>query len=339
MVGVVELLAVLRGGLRKLALLGELRCVHLAAGGELGLIRAGVDAATAAVIADAVEGLLPVAAVAVDDGAIVVVAAATYVGDGAVVVEVIAVPVAAEEADADVAEAVVDAAVVADVGSPVAGEEAVPVIDVAPVGRGPESAIVGRRAPCAGNPVVATGAPCPVAGGPDVVGVGSGWLVVLGEGRWWLIGLVDGLLVGGVLVFVLTVIALAIVLLVGVALLVVVALLVGVALIAVALLGSVVVVLYDGRGLLLGGVGFALLLRGVGGVGAEDLGGLGGRGVADGCEVAVGCGGVVAVNDWRWRGLTGAALAAGGAEDKERGKAERCGAGITAESRKMGDGH
>ena len=250
-VGGVELLLVLRGGLGDLALLGERSGVGLVEGCELGGTRADVDAAVAAVVAHAILDAAGVADVVVDDGVVVGVAAAADVGDGSVVVEVIAVPVAAEVADADVAVAVVDPTVVADVGAPVAVVEAVAAVVVAPVGRRPESAVVGGRAPGSGNPVVAAVSPAPVAGGPDVVGIGGGWLVVVGEGRRGLVGVVDGIFPGVFVGLVLVVIALD-----------------------------------DGSGRLLL-VALALLLRGVGGAGAEDLG------VGGGSEV--GLGGVGAV--------------------------------------------
>jgi hypothetical protein len=148
-----------------------------------------VYAAVAAVVADAVGGLRGVMDVVVDNGALVVIAdAGAYVGDGAVVIEVVSLPVASEEAEADVAEAVIDATVEADVRTPVSAVEAVVSAAPAPVGRCPESAIVGWRNPLAGNPVVAVVAPRPVAGSPEIVGVGSGRLVVFRKRRRGLVG-------------------------------------------------------------------------------------------------------------------------------------------------------
>ncbi len=216
---------------------------------------------------------------------------AAHVGDGSVVVEVVAVPVATEEADADVAEAIVDATVVADVGAPVAGIEAVATAVVAPVGRGPKGTIVGGRAPGAGNPVVAAITPGPVAGGPHVVGIGRGRLIVVGQGRRRLIGIVLGCVV--LIVVVLIVVALIVVVL-------------------------IVVALDNGGGLLLALIVFALLLRGVGGVGVENLGGLSGCGG----EIAVGGIASGAVVDGCGGGcLAGAALATHGAEGEKRGEA------------------
>jgi len=113
--------------------------------------------------------------------------------DGAIVVEVSAAPVAALIADAAIAIAVINAAIVADVRSPVATVKAVAVMVVAPVAGGPERALVGSLDPSAGNPVVAGGSIGPVAGGPEVVVAGSRGLVVVGQGRRRLIGVVHGL--------------------------------------------------------------------------------------------------------------------------------------------------
>jgi hypothetical protein len=60
-----------------------------------------------------------------------------HVIDGAVVVETISVPVAALIADSDIAEAVVDSAVVTDVPPPKTIVVAVSSADVSPIARGP----------------------------------------------------------------------------------------------------------------------------------------------------------------------------------------------------------
>src|SRR6185312_13376475 len=83
---------------------------------------------------------------------------------------------------------IVDAAVVADMAAPIAVVPAVAAAEEAPVAGCPESAVVGRGNPDAGDPVVAVGAVVPVAGGPYVVGVGGGGLFGGGGGgggvRW-----------------------------------------------------------------------------------------------------------------------------------------------------------
>jgi len=146
--------------------------------------RLNANAAVTSVVADAVGRLRAVVDVVYDDVALIVVAnAGADVGDGAVVVEIIALPVASEEAEADVAEAVVYAAIEADVRTPISAVEAIVHAAPAPVRRSPEGAIIWRRNPFAGNPVIAVIAPAPVAGGPEIVGVGSGRLIVFRQRR------------------------------------------------------------------------------------------------------------------------------------------------------------
>jgi hypothetical protein len=66
-----------------------------------------------------------------------------------------AAPVAALVADTDVAKAVIDAAIIADVRTPIATIKAVAIM--------PEA---------------------PVAGGPEVAVAGSRWLIIFGQWRW-----------------------------------------------------------------------------------------------------------------------------------------------------------
>jgi hypothetical protein len=142
-----------------------------------------VDATATAVVAHAIIGASSVGGVVVNDGAVVNVCDATDVCDGAVVVEVMTAPVSTEVTNADVAEAVVDASVEANVRTPIAAVKCVTIVVVTPIGRRPESTVVRRGAPYAGNPVVTFRARCPVARRPEVVWIGSGWLIVLWE-RW-----------------------------------------------------------------------------------------------------------------------------------------------------------
>jgi len=123
---------------------------------------------------------------------------------GAVVVETIAVPIAALVAVSGVAEAVIDAAVVADVASPESKMPAVAValVIVSPVARSPERTGIRRHHPSAGNPVIAVGGVVPVAGGPDVAVAGAGRLVVLGQRRRSIGGVVGRLIVVVVVVIV-----------------------------------------------------------------------------------------------------------------------------------------
>jgi hypothetical protein len=96
---------------------------------------------------------------------------------------VAAAPVAALVAVADVAKAVIDTAIVADILAPVARIKPVMVMPVAPVSGRPESALVRSLNPSAGHPVIAVCTPGPVAGRPEITVAGSRRLVVVGHGR------------------------------------------------------------------------------------------------------------------------------------------------------------
>jgi len=186
LVDIEELLAIVGG----FALVLDLRChsgrAWTAECGDLGCLRPYCDTAAASVVGDA--------AVVVDDDRAVVDVGDVDVDsvDGAVVEEVVPVPIAAVIAETGITEAVVDASVEADVEAPVAGVEAPAAAVPAPVAGSPECSVVGRGAPCAGNPVVAGGSPAPVAGGPEVVGSGGYGLIVFGERRRGLVGVLNG---------------------------------------------------------------------------------------------------------------------------------------------------
>jgi hypothetical protein len=94
-----------------------------------------------------------------------------------------AAPVAALVANADVPEAVIDTAIVADVLTPVAGVKAIAVVVIAPVAGGPKSALVRSLHPRAWHPVIAVLTPGPISGRPEITVVGWRWLVVVGQ-RW-----------------------------------------------------------------------------------------------------------------------------------------------------------
>jgi hypothetical protein len=179
-------LTILRSFVLVLDLGGHGRDSWTAHGSDLGRLRSDGDPASAAVVGDA--------SVVIDDYSAVV-----DVGDvgadavnGAVVIEVVAIPVATVIANAGVAEAVVNATVEADVEAPESTVEAPAVVIPAPVTGGPEGAVVRRSAPGTGDPVVAGGAPIPVAGGPDVVWRGGFGLLVNGQWRRRLVGVFDG---------------------------------------------------------------------------------------------------------------------------------------------------
>ena len=106
-----------------------------------------------------------------------------HIVDRAVVVEVAATPVPPLVAEADVTKTVVDAAIVADVLTPVATVEPVVVMPVAPVARCPQCALIGSLNPHAGHPVIISLSPGPVARRPEIVVAGSLRLVVVGQRR------------------------------------------------------------------------------------------------------------------------------------------------------------
>ena len=72
----------------------------------------------------------------------------------AVVVDVSILPVAARIPRADIAEAIVDAAVIADVPAPVAGIPTIDVIDEAPIAGSPQCPHKRWQAPSPGHPVI-----------------------------------------------------------------------------------------------------------------------------------------------------------------------------------------
>jgi len=101
---------------------------------------------------------------------------------------VAAAPVAALVAVADVAKTVVDAAIEADILTPVAAVEAVVIMPEAPVTGRPQSALVGSLDPRAGYPVVVSLIPGPVAGRPEIAVAGSLRLIVVRQWRRRLVG-------------------------------------------------------------------------------------------------------------------------------------------------------
>jgi hypothetical protein len=88
---------------------------------------------------------------------------------GPVVVEMAVAPVAAVIALAGIAEAIVDAAVIADGRGPVARIEDVIIVRIvpAPVTGGPQQIGSRRHRPVAGHPIILLAVPRPVAGDPD----------------------------------------------------------------------------------------------------------------------------------------------------------------------------
>ena len=90
-----------------------------------------------------------------------------HVDHGCVVCKAVAAPFTAGKADAHVAKAVVHAAVVANMRSPVAFEEPVMTAFKAPVGRRPKESRLRSRNPRAGNPVIAIIAVSPIPRRPE----------------------------------------------------------------------------------------------------------------------------------------------------------------------------
>jgi len=187
-IGIGELPAIGAGRLLVLHLRSHGRGMLFMESSELGGAGAGLDSTRSAVEADANVDIAHRTAVDVALHAVI------DVVDRAVVVEVTAAPVAAFVAEADVAKAVVDAAVVADMPAPVAAIKAVAVIAITPVAGGPKRALIGGLNPRAGNPVIAHGRPGPIAGCPDIVVAGILGLIVVGQWGRRLRGVVDRLL-------------------------------------------------------------------------------------------------------------------------------------------------
>jgi hypothetical protein len=114
--------------------------------------------------------------------------AAADVAVGAVIPEASAAPVSAVEADAKISEAIVEAAVVADEGAPVAGIPSIAAETKAPIAGRPKRANVGWLNPGSLYPLVAITGPGPIAGGPDVAVAWGIGLLVVGDWRRRLIG-------------------------------------------------------------------------------------------------------------------------------------------------------
>jgi hypothetical protein len=102
---------------------------------------------------------------------------------GTVVPVMSTTPVAAVEASSEVAEAVVNAAIVADGWAPITGVPEVAAGSIAPVAGCPEGILVRWENPGAIDPLVALVGPGPVAGCPDIAVAGSNGLRIDGDGR------------------------------------------------------------------------------------------------------------------------------------------------------------
>jgi hypothetical protein len=121
-----------------------------------------------------------------------------HIRDRAVVIHGAVIPISAVVAAARISKAVIDAAVVTNMRTPVAGMPQIGAIIVTPPRRRPERVYPRRQHPRTGNPVVAGVCIIPVAGRPNVIVAGSGRLAVVGKRRRRFRGL-DRLLIGGIL--------------------------------------------------------------------------------------------------------------------------------------------
>jgi hypothetical protein len=123
---------------------------------------APVDSAAATVVADAIHGyMLNCAVVDVDVGD-------SDVVDAPVVIEIAAVPIPTAVPYAEVSEAVINATVEPDVGSPIARVPDVCVSTPTPIAGRPEQTGFRGLHPCARYPIVALIAVCPVSRRPNV---------------------------------------------------------------------------------------------------------------------------------------------------------------------------
>jgi len=103
---------------------------------------------------------------------------------GRVVGEFMAAPHAAGKSDAAVAEAIVHAAVVANMASPVAVMKDKHAAGPAPVAGRPERSLIGGRNPRAGHPIVPILAVSPIARRPHPARFRARGLLVNREHRW-----------------------------------------------------------------------------------------------------------------------------------------------------------
>src|ERR1700728_235875 len=135
-------------------------------GFDLPGIGAGLDATVTAIEADMIDGDVIHHRPVVDGGDV---NAAAEMVVGGVIAELAVIPVTAVVTMAEVAEAVVHAAVEADGRTPVAAVPQVGTAVPAPVARGPEVTRFRRLYPGSGHPVVAAAVlgPGPVARRPD----------------------------------------------------------------------------------------------------------------------------------------------------------------------------
>src|SRR5579864_5483918 len=172
--------AIATGSFKMAVLLPGHRDVPLVFRGHFLTVGPGIDSASTAVEAGAVDGRV------VDDCSVVGVVDDGHVdiGDGAVVVVVSAAPGAAEEADSGVAESVVNTTVETHPWSPVAPVPNIEAFVPSPVAGGPKQARFRRQYPCAGNPEIAIVSVGPIARDPHIARARTDRLRVDRQRRW-----------------------------------------------------------------------------------------------------------------------------------------------------------
>src|SRR5450759_167583 len=130
------------------------------------------------VVAGAVHG-------GVVDGAVIHVDIGdVHIVDGTVIVETISAPIPALIAGADVAESVVNTAVVTDILAPEAAVVLIHAAKKSPLTRCPQAAHLRRPRPGAGHPVVALRSVAPISGRPQIAIPGA-WRLRIFRQRWW----------------------------------------------------------------------------------------------------------------------------------------------------------
>ena len=176
-----EQLAIVSRSLLMLSLYRQRSLVMLTLRNQLLRGRTRRDASVTAVVADAIDG-----GVIYDDRLVIDIG---HVGDvhvshAAVVVEVASAPLATVVAFAGISETVVDAAIEADVGPPIATMEGVEAFIPSPPSRSPEHSHRGDH-PGARHPVVAVIiVPRPITRCPQIAGAGTERLRINGQRGW-----------------------------------------------------------------------------------------------------------------------------------------------------------
>lgn len=145
-------------------------------GGHLHCCGAGLDAASSAVETYAVPGVPNDRIVDVR----VVNDCPINLDNCGVIAEVVSNPSSAIKSFSTVSETVVDPAVEAYFGTPVAGVPGIATVVPAPVSRSPEQAGFRSFNPCSGGPIITVVSPSPVAWRPNVVRRRANGLLVYG---------------------------------------------------------------------------------------------------------------------------------------------------------------